>query len=188
MTHWWDKKIQELSKGMAQKVQFVITVLHQPKLLIFDEPFSGFDPLNAEIIKNEILQLRDEGATILFSTHRMESVEELCEYMALIHEGNKLLDGKVTDIKRKYKSNTFEIGLSAMDETALLEELKANFKVGKANFKSINNDLKLSIQINPDESPNNLLQYLLSKARVNHFVEVIPSVNDIFIKTVTHNA
>ncbi|MBK5191684.1 MAG: ATP-binding cassette domain-containing protein [Flavobacteriaceae bacterium] len=188
ITHWWDKKIQELSKGMAQKVQFVITVLHQPKLLIFDEPFSGFDPVNAEIIKNEILQLRDEGATILFSTHRMESVEELCEYMALIHEGNKLLDGKVADIKREYKSNTFEVGLTATDETALLKELTANFNVGKANFKSITKDLKLSIQIKPEESPNDLLLYLLSKARVNHFVEVIPSVNDIFIKTVTDNA
>ena len=188
ITHWWDKKIQELSKGMAQKVQFVITVLHQPKLLIFDEPFSGFDPLNAEIIKNEILQLRDEGATILFSTHRMESVEELCEYMALIHEGNKLLDGKVADIKREYKSNTFEVGLTAVDETGLLKELTAKFSVRKANFKSINDDLKVSIQIKPLESPNDLLLYLLSKARVNHFVEVIPSVNDIFIKTVTNNA
>jgi ABC-2 type transport system ATP-binding protein len=188
ITHWWDKKIQELSKGMAQKVQFVITVLHQPKLLIFDEPFSGFDPVNAEIIKKEILQLRDEGATILFSTHRMESVEELCEYMALIHEGNKLLDGKVADIKREYKSNTFEVGLTATDEDALVIELTSNFKVGKAHFKSITNDLKLSIQIKSGESPNDLLLYLLSKARVNHFVEVIPSVNDIFIKTVTENA
>jgi len=188
ITHWWDKKIQELSKGMAQKVQFVITVLHQPKLLIFDEPFSGFDPVNAEIIKKEILQLRDEGATILFSTHRMESVEELCEYMALIHEGNKLLDGKVADIKREYKSNTFEVGLTATDEDALLIELTANFNVGKAHFKSITNDLKLSIQIKSGESPNDLLLYLLSKAQVNHFVEVIPSVNDIFIKTVTENA
>lgn len=104
---WWDKKIQELSKGMAQKVQFVVTVLHNPKLLIFDEPFSGFDPVNANLIKDEILQLREDGATILFSTHRMESVEELCDYMALIHKSNKLLDGKVTEIKREYKSNTF---------------------------------------------------------------------------------
>ncbi len=188
ITHWWDKKIQELSKGMAQKVQFVITVLHQPKLLIFDEPFSGFDPVNAEIIKNEILQLREEGATILFSTHRMESVEELCEYMALIHLGNKLLDGKVADIKREYKSNTFEVGLTASDEPALLNELTAKFRVGKATFKSITKDLKLSIQIAPEASPNELLLYLLTKARVNHFVEVIPSVNDIFIKTVTDNA
>ncbi len=188
ITHWWDKKIQELSKGMAQKVQFVITVLHKPKLLIFDEPFSGFDPLNAEVIKNEILQLREEGATILFSTHRMESVEELCEYMALIHQSNKLLDGRVSDIKRAYKSNTFEVGLSTQDEAALLVELENKFVVSKATFRSITNDLKLRLQIPQDESPNHLLQFLVSRAQVNHFVEVIPSVNDIFIKTVTQNA
>ena len=188
ISHWWDKKIQELSKGMAQKVQFVITVLHNPKLLIFDEPFSGFDPVNAGIIKNEILKLRDDGATILFSTHRMESVEELCDYMALIHKSNKLLDGKVADIKREYKSNTFEVGLSAPNENLLLQELEGNFKVGKAHFKSITNDLKVSIQIRENESPNDLLQYLISRAQVNHFVEVIPSVNDIFIKTVTQDA
>jgi len=185
--HWWDKKIQELSKGMAQKVQFVITVLHRPKLLIFDEPFSGFDPVNADLIKNEILQLRDEGATILFSTHRMESVEELCDYMALIHESNKLLDGKVDDIKRAHKTNTFEVGMNPFNESELLSELNNNFKVGKAQFKSLSDDLKLSIQIKPNESPNDLLQYLITKSRVNHFVEVVPSVNDIFIKTVTRN-
>ncbi len=185
--HWWDKKIQELSKGMAQKVQFVITVLHRPKLLIFDEPFSGFDPVNADLIKNEILQLRDEGATILFSTHRMESVEELCDYMALIHESNKLLDGKVDDIKRAHKTNTFEVGMNPFNESELLSELNSNFKVGKAQFKSLSDDLKLSIQIKPNESPNDLLQYLITKSRVNHFVEVVPSVNDIFIKTVTKN-
>lgn len=188
ITHWWDKKIQELSKGMAQKVQFVITVLHNPKLLIFDEPFSGFDPLNADIIKNEILHLRNEGATILFSTHRMESVEELCEYMALIHLSEKLLDGKVSDIKRAYKSNTFEVGLSTKNEPELLEQLEQKFVVEKANFKSITEDLKLRLQIAPGGTPNDLLQYLVARAQVNHFVEVIPSVNDIFIKTVTQNA
>lgn len=188
ITHWWDKKIQELSKGMAQKVQFVITVLHSPKLLIFDEPFSGFDPVNANIIKNEILELREKGSTILFSTHRMESVEELCEYMALIHQSKKLLDGKVDDIKRAYKSNTFEVGLGTEDEKGLLLDLNDKFTVGKANFKSITNDLKLRLQIAPEDSPNDLLQYLVLRAQVNHFVEVIPSVNDIFIKTVTQNA
>jgi len=187
ITHWWDKKIQELSKGMAQKVQFVITVLHRPKLLIFDEPFSGFDPVNADLIKNEILQLRNEGATILFSTHRMESVEELCDYMALIHESNKLLDGKVDDIKRAHKTNTFEVGMNPFNENELLTDLKGNFKIDKAQFKSLSDDLKLNIQIKPNESPNDLLQYLITKSRVNHFVEVVPSVNDIFIKTVTKN-
>ncbi|WP_372919350.1 ABC transporter ATP-binding protein [Salegentibacter sp.] len=185
---WWNKKIQELSKGMAQKVQFIITVLHQPKLLIFDEPFSGFDPVNARLIKREILQLKEEGATILFSTHRMESVEELCDYMALIHKSNKLLDGRVTDIKKEYKSNTFEVGLEARNEAALLAELQQKFIVGNASFKSIHADLKLSIQLQENETANQLLEFLINRAQINHFVEVIPSVNDIFIKTVTRDA
>ncbi len=185
---WWDKKIQELSKGMAQKVQFVITVLHRPKLLIFDEPFSGFDPVNANIIRDEILQLKEEGATILFSTHRMESVEELCDYIALIHKSNKLLDGKVSEIKKEYKSNTFEVGLDAVDEATLRAELESRFVVGPAKFKSINDDLKLSIKLKDNEPSNELIQFLLTRAKINHFVEVIPSVNDIFIKTVTQNA
>jgi ABC-2 type transport system ATP-binding protein len=185
---WWDKKIQELSKGMAQKVQFVVTVLHRPKLLIFDEPFSGFDPVNANLIKDEILQLRDEGATIVFSTHRMESVEELCDYMALIHKGQKLLDGEVNSIKREYKSNTFEVGLEAPDLVSLRKDLDTKFSISETDFKSINEDLKLKIQIAETASPNDLLVYLTSRAQVNHFVEVIPSVNDIFIKTVTTNA
>lgn len=185
---WWDKKIQELSKGMAQKVQFVVTVLHRPKLLIFDEPFSGFDPVNANLIKDEILQLREDGATILFSTHRMESVEELCEYMALIHKGNKLLDGRVSAIKQQYKSNTFEVGLETQDPEGLRKELGQRFPITDTNFKSIHEDLKLQIQIHENESPNDLLIFLTSRATVNHFVEVIPSVNDIFIKTVTTHA
>ncbi len=185
---WWDKKIQELSKGMAQKVQFVITVLHSPKLLIFDEPFSGFDPVNANIIRDEILELKEKGATIIFSTHRMESVEELCDYMALLYKSNKLLDGKVSEIKREYKSNTYDVGLDAVNEEVLLAELQQKFEVGKATFKSIHDDLKLSIKLKDSESPNDLLQYLTRKGEVNYFVEVIPSVNDIFIKTVTQNA
>ena len=185
---WWGKKIQELSKGMAQKVQFVVTVLHRPKLLIFDEPFSGFDPVNANLIKDEILQLRKEGATILFSTHRMESVEEMCDYMALIHRGNKLLDGKVNEIKRRYKSNTYEVGLLTPDADFLRKELEGKFVISDTEFKSINDDLKLQIQIGENSSPNDLLAYLTAQAQVNHFVEVIPSVNDIFIKTVTTNA
>ncbi|WP_026914433.1 ABC transporter ATP-binding protein [Christiangramia portivictoriae] len=185
---WWDKKIQELSKGMAQKVQFVITVLHRPKLLIFDEPFSGFDPVNANLIKDEILQLRDEGATILFSTHRMESVEELCDYIALIHKSNKLLDGPINEIKKAYTSNTFEIGLETADKSALYQDLQSKFVVGPAKYKSIQDDLKLTIKVGEKDDSNELLRYLLTRAKVNHFVEVIPSVNDIFIKTVTQNA
>ena len=118
------KKIEELSKGMAQKIQFIVTVLHQPKLLIFDEPFSGFDPINANLIKDEILQLRDEGATVIFSTHRMESVEELCDHIALIHQSKKILDGNLIDIKRKHKTNTFEVGLSSSN----LRDLKDKFQ------------------------------------------------------------
>ena len=185
---WWNKKIQELSKGMAQKVQFVVTVLHRPKLLIFDEPFSGFDPVNANLIKEEILQLREEGATILFSTHRMESVEELCDYMALIHRGNKMLDGEVNEIKRRYRTNTFEVGMETEDPELLRKDLEEKFSISDTEFKSINDDLKLQININGNASPNDLLVYLTQKARVNHFVEVIPSVNDIFIKTVKDNA
>ena len=109
ITDWWNKKVTELSKGMAQKVQFIVTVLHKPKLLIFDEPFSGFDPINANLIKDEILNLRKQGATVIFSTHRMESVEELCEDIALINKSNKILDGNLDDIKAKFKSNTFEV-------------------------------------------------------------------------------
>ena len=111
------KKVVELSKGMAQKVQFIVAVLHKPKLLIFDEPFSGFDPINANLIKDEILNLRNEGATVIFSTHRMESVEELCDYIALIHKSNKILDGKLDKIKREFRTNTFEVGLETNNQT-----------------------------------------------------------------------
>jgi len=180
---WWNKKIQELSKGMAQKIQFVVTVLHEPKLLIFDEPFSGFDPINANLIKDEILKLRDDGATVIFSTHRMESVEELCDHIALIHKSNKILDGKLIDIKRQYKTNTFEVGLDHAD-TNLESDIKQKFEVSVADFKSLNDDLKLNVKLKVGETGNDLLTYLTSKAQVNHFNEVIPSANDIFIQTV----
>ena len=184
---WWNKKIQELSKGMAQKIQFVVTVLHQPKLLIFDEPFSGFDPINANIIKDEILQLRDDGATIIFSTHRMESVEEMCDHIALIHKSNKVLDGKLTDVKRHYKSNTYQVGIADVDNQQLRKVLNDKFELTDANFKSIDDDLKLNIKLKNGDTSNDLLSYLTSKGQVNHFVEVIPSVNDIFIQTVENN-
>lgn len=184
---WWNKKIQELSKGQAQKIQFVVTVLHRPKLLIFDEPFSGFDPINANLIKDEILQLRDEGATVIFSTHRMESVEELCDHIALIHKSNKILDGKLNDIKRTYKTNTFEVGLQTKNVEGLTKTIQEKFEVLPATFKSLNDDLKLNIKLNGTASSNELLSFLTSKAEVHHFVEVIPSVNDIFIQTVKNN-
>ncbi len=184
---WWDKKIQELSKGMAQKIQFVVTVLHQPKLLIFDEPFSGFDPINANLIKDEILKLRDEGATVIFSTHRMESVEEMCDHIALIHKANKVLDGKLIDIKRAYKSNTFEVGLHTQNPQEVTNELSNRFEIAPAAFKSINNELQYKIKIPEGDSPNDLVSYLTSKGQLTHFVEVIPSANDIFIETVSKN-
>ncbi len=184
---WWNKKIQELSKGQAQKIQFVVTVLHRPKLLIFDEPFSGFDPINANLIKDEILQLRDEGATVIFSTHRMESVEELCDHIALIHKSNKVLDGKLTDIKRQYKSNTFEVGLESNDTEMVVNAIKQQFEVLPATFKNLNDDIKLNVKVNANTSPNDLLTFLTSKAEVHHFVEVIPSANDIFIQTIKNN-
>lgn len=184
---WWNKKIQELSKGMAQKIQFVVTVLHEPKLLIFDEPFSGFDPINANLIKDEILRLRENGATVIFSTHRMESVEELCDDIALIHKSNKILDGKILDVKRAYKSNTYEVGINTSNNPVIEKELSDKFKVSPASFKTLNDELKLNIQLNENQSPNDLLGYLTSKGQVSHFVELIPNVNDIFIQTVTDN-
>jgi ABC-2 type transport system ATP-binding protein len=184
---WWNKKIQELSKGMAQKIQFVVTVLHQPKLLIFDEPFSGFDPINANLIKDEILKLRDDGATVIFSTHRMESVEEMCDHIALIHKANKVLDGRLIDIKRAYRSNTFEVGLLTENKIEANKAIREKFEVFPASFKSINDELQYKIKLPANSSPNDLVEYLTSRGQLNHFVEVIPSANDIFIETVQNN-
>lgn len=184
---WWGKKIQELSKGQAQKIQFIVTVLHQPKLLIFDEPFSGFDPINANQIKDEILQLREEGATVIFSTHRMESVEELCDHIALIHKSNKVLDGPLLDIKRQFKSNSFEVGLVTEQAETVLKQIEERFEVLPAQFKSLNDDLKLVVKSHEAVNPNEVLSFLTSKAQVNHFVEVVPSANDIFIQTIENH-
>ncbi|MEL6809815.1 MAG: ABC transporter ATP-binding protein [Bacteroidota bacterium] len=184
---WWNKKIQELSKGMAQKIQFVVTVLHEPKLLIFDEPFSGFDPINANLIKDEILQLRENGATVIFSTHRMESVEEMCDHIALIHESNKILDGKLIDIKRQYKSNTFEIGLVTEQKEQASNALRERFELSPADFKTINDELQYNVKLPVGASSNELLSYLNGMGQVTHFVEVVPSANDIFIQTVQNN-
>ena len=183
---WWNKKIIELSKGMAQKVQFIVTVLHKPSLLIFDEPFSGFDPINANIIKDEILQLREEGSTVIFSTHRMESVEELCDHIALIHKSNKVLDGNLNDIKRQYKTNTFEVGLVCKEQDVLKQLISSKFKSVDANFRSLGKELKLNISLEPNQTSNELLSFLSSNAEVNHFMEVVPSANDIFIQTINN--
>lgn len=181
---WWNKKIQELSKGMAQKIQFVVTVLHQPKLLIFDEPFSGFDPVNANLIKDEILELRDKGSTIIFSTHRMESVEEMCDHIALIHKSNKLLEGKLIDVKREFRTNTYQIGILSSNVERLMFQLTQDFKIQPTHFKSIHDELQLEIDLN-SKSPNELLQVLINNGQVTHFQEKIPTVNDIFIQSVS---
>jgi ABC-2 type transport system ATP-binding protein len=181
---WWDKKIQELSKGMAQKVQFIVTVLHKPKLLILDEPFSGFDPVNANLIKDEIIELNKQGTSIIFSTHRMESVEEMCDHIALIHKSNKLIEGKLSEVKRQYRTNTFQIGILTANVEGLMYQLSQKFTIGQTSFKSLNDDLKLEVQLGT-HSTNELLQILFQFGQVTHFAEKIPSVNDIFIQTVS---
>lgn len=188
ITHWWDKKIQELSKGMAQKVQFIVTVMHSPKLLIFDEPFSGFDPINANLIKDEILNLRNEGASIIFSTHRMESVEEMCDYIALINKSNKILDGKLKDIKQQFKTNQFEVGLLSVNKELLLNQINEKFTVENSQAISFNDDLRLLISLKNGETSKDLIEFLNNKAQITHFTEVIPSVNDIFLKSVASNS
>lgn len=186
--HWWDKKIQELSKGMAQKIQFVVTVLHEPELLIFDEPFSGFDPINANLIKDEILRLNQQGTTIIFSTHRMESVEEMCDQIALINRSNKILDGKLVDIKRSFKNGTFEIGIHCENQLNLAQQLSQKFHVSPGEFKSFDGASSLRVRLNEKDSPNDLLHYLTSLGTVSHFVEVVPTVNEIFIEFVKDNS
>lgn len=184
---WWNKKVTELSKGMAQKVQFIVTVLHKPKLLIFDEPFSGFDPINANLIKDEILDLREKGATIIFSTHRMESVEELCEDIALINKSNKILDGNLYDIKTKFKSNIYEVGVNASNPDSLNKELGSIFETTKPSFKTIGENLKLNVKLNDKQNSDQLLKILNQSGKVIHFKEVIPSANEIFINSVENN-
>jgi len=182
---WWDKKIQELSKGMAQKIQFVVTVLHRPKLLILDEPFSGFDPVNANLIKDEIMELRDKGTTVIFSTHRMESVEDMCDHIALIHKSNKLIEGQLQDVKKQYRTNTYEVGIAPQNFQALLADINTKYATKQANFKTLDDELKLEVSLPQSHTPRDLMQYLLQHGEVTYFVEKIPSVNDIFIQTVS---
>ena len=181
---WWDKKIQELSKGMAQKIQFIVTVLHEPRLLIFDEPFSGFDPINANIIKDEILQLKENGTSIIFSTHRMESVEELCEYIALIHKSEKILDGKLSEIKKAYKNNIFNVGLQVEEDAqGLIQSLKQKFNILSSEMDEMEHQLHFKVQL-PTSHTGDILEELSKMANINRFEETIPSANDIFIQTV----
>ncbi|MCF6183390.1 MAG: ATP-binding cassette domain-containing protein [Bacteroidales bacterium] len=185
---WYDKKVEELSKGMQQKVQFIITVIHEPKLLIFDEPFSGFDPINVDILKKEILTLKEKGASVIFSTHNMASVEEVCDRIALINKSKKILDGKLVDIKKQFKTNTFQVGLLSDDKLNLRKEIEAKYNVKEASFKSLNDELKLNIQLKNGEDTRELVHFLNQKGSISHFVEMIPSVNDIFIKAIKNNS
>ena len=187
ISDWWNKKVTELSKGMAQKVQFIVTVLHKPKLLIFDEPFSGFDPINANLIKDEILELRKQGATVIFSTHRMESVEELCEDIALINKSNKILDGKLDNIKAKFKSNTFEIAVNTSNVHHLKNQLDTLYNTSTPTFKTLGDNLRLNINLKPTQKSNELLKLLNDNGEVIHFKEVIPSASEIFINSVKNN-
>jgi len=186
--HWWDKKIQELSKGMAQKIQFVVTVLHRPKLLIFDEPFSGFDPINAQVIQKEILRLRDEGATVIFSTHRMESVEELCDHIALVHQSKKILDGNLNQIKRDHLSNRFKVGIQCSDAQKTMAEIQEQFNIVPTAFKSVYQGVQFSLQLADQESPNNALARLSQYGVVYHFVAEVPSANDLFVQAINQNS
>ena len=187
ITDWWNKKVTELSKGMAQKVQFIVTVLHKPKLLIFDEPFSGFDPINANLIKDEILNLRKQGATVIFSTHRMESVEELCEDIALINKSNKILDGNLDNIKAKFKSNTFEVAVNSTNPKLLKTQLNSVYHTSNPTFKTLGDNLRLNISLKSNQKPDELLKILNDNARVIHYKEVIPSASEIFINSVEND-
>jgi ABC-2 type transport system ATP-binding protein len=153
-------------------------------LLILDEPFSGFDPVNANLIKDEIIELNKQGTSVIFSTHRMESVEEMCDHIALIHKSNKLIEGKLTDVKKQFRTNSYEVGILSENNEGLVQELSQKFSISTTDFKSLNDELKLEIQLGTT-APNELLQLLLQRGQVTHFMEKIPSVNDIFIKTVT---
>lgn len=181
--HWKQKKLQELSKGMAQKVQFVATVLHQPKLLIFDEVFSGLDPINAEIIKDQVLYLREQGATILFSTHRMESVESLCDHIALLNRSKLLLSGELKAIKRQFQENTYEVGIIP-HEGSSFEEFKSRYQTAPAQFPTIHNEEKWLVNLSKEQDSHELLFYLAERGKITHFNQQIPSVSDIFIQTI----
>ncbi|MBP6215228.1 MAG: ATP-binding cassette domain-containing protein [Chitinophagaceae bacterium] len=176
MESWWNKKVEDLSKGMGQKLQFVTTVLHEPKLIILDEPFSGLDPVNSNLIKDEIYNLAKSGSTIIFSTHRMEQVEEICNHIVLVNKGKKILDGTVKQVKQEFKENLFSIGTEQMLSS---QNGNAPFElVGSADHSHV-------VRIKEGQTPNNVLQYLLQQGTAIHsFNEILPSLNDIFIKLV----
>jgi ABC-2 type transport system ATP-binding protein len=175
MQSWWNKKIEDLSKGMAQKLQFVITVMHRPELIILDEPFSGLDPVNANLIKDEIFRLAENGASVIFSTHRMEQVEEICNHIILLNKGKKILDGTVNHVKQEFKENLFRITASPVPE-----------HLPGSLFEVLNkNEQTLTIRIREGHTPNDVLRYFIEQqSNISLFSELLPSLNEIFIKLV----
>ncbi len=183
MTTWWNRKVEELSKGMQQKVQFIVTILHEPKLLIFDEPFSGFDPINVNLLKEEILHLQQQGATIIFSTHNMASVEELCDHIALINNGKLVLSGEINAIKERFKSHVFEVTYRAGGSAVALpqnafEPLDETHRNGETFLK---------IKLHDGATANDLLKAVMEQAEITSFREILPTVNEIFIRLVNQN-
>ena len=179
---WWDKKIEELSKGMAQKVQFIVTVLHEPELLIFDEPFSGFDPINANLLKEEILALRDKGATVIFSTHNMSSVEEICDHITLINKSKNILSGRVDEIRRRHGANIFEVAYRG-EEADLRRAVEGRCEILEgAAEESVYRTLKLHVE--RDEEVRQVIDAANRAVELRSFHEIIPSMNDIFIRAV----
>ncbi len=172
---WWNKKVEELSKGMQQKVQFIATIVHEPQLLIFDEPFSGLDPINADLIKDEIRRLKEKGATIIFSTHRMEQVEEICDAIALINKGKKILEGGVKEIKNQFKKNHYAVAFHGELPPFSHDDFEIVSRTGG----------EMIIQIKSNKKPNELLKFLMDKIEIHGFNEVLPSLNEIFIEQVT---
>ena len=178
---WWNRKVEELSKGMQQKVQFVTTVLHNPKLLIFDEPFSGFDPVNATLLKKEILRLRDDGATVIFSTHNMSSVEEICDDIALINHAEVVLSGNVKEIRQSYRKNLYHVEARHSDDNSIV--LPSGFEVKNANDEK--GLYVADVSLPPAASSNDLLSALMPQGQVTALQEILPSMNDIFIEAVS---
>ena len=180
---WWDKKVEELSKGMAQKVQFIVTVLHEPKLLIFDEPFSGFDPINAGLLKEEILRLKNQGATVIFSTHNMASVEEICDDITLISRSRNILSGSVDEVRRQYGTNLYRIDFQG-DKPALVQELTGRgFVVGEEEEQPAHGNA-LRIEIPEALTTKQALSLINDRVELRNFMEIVPGMNDIFIKAV----
>lgn len=180
---WWKKKLSELSKGMAQKIQFVVTVLHRPHLLILDEPFSGFDPVNANLIKDQIIELKNNGTTIILSTHRMESVEEMCDYVALINNSKKIIDGRVFDVREKFKKNIFGVTLSEVNDNQF-----DHFKDKYGIFNITNENNLVSFDLKNEADQNSILLDLINVGKVRSFDERIPSMNEVFINAVSNHS